>query len=408
MGEVYEARDLRLNRIVALKVLPATAASETERRERFEREAQAVAALNHPGSVTIHSVEQAEGQFFLTMELVDRRPLSDAMLPGGMPLDRLLKIAIPVADAMAAAHQKGITHRETNDLGSYVDVSLTAARDSFVTTKTDRRVAIWVSDGSGTNPKEVVPATQSSGTSDYVTWAGDRLLFTSTSGGHRSISSVSPDDGTAQEIVTQAAFPTTTADGRTVVFRSTHRARQGLWKMTDGGRPARLWGGSTNWPSVARDDRSVVFIAVTGGLQTLWTVSIAGGSPVQLTKRFATGLTLSPDGKTLGFGTRDDQGRAGYAICNLPDCASIRLLPPRADGSSTRIAWAADSGLLYVAGTPQNLWVEPLDGRPRRQLTHFTDDRQSAAAAFSRDGTRLAIARTTQTSDIVLFRGLKR
>jgi serine/threonine protein kinase len=112
MGEVYKARDPRLNRLVALKRLPATAANDTERRERFEREAQAVAALNHPGIVTIHSVEEADGQFFLTMELVDGRSLADAMPSTGLSLDRLLKIAIPVADAIAAAHQKGITHRD--------------------------------------------------------------------------------------------------------------------------------------------------------------------------------------------------------------------------------------------------------------------------------------------------------
>jgi Tol biopolymer transport system component len=104
----------------------------------------------------------------------------------------------------------------------------------------------------------------------------------------------------------------------------------------------------------------------------------------------------------------DDQGRPGFAICNLPDCSSIRFLPPNSNGP--RIKWTPDgSGFLYVDVTrmPQNLWVEPLDGKPPRQLTHFTDDRQIADAAFSRDGKRLAIARTTTTRDIVLFKGLK-
>ena len=102
----------RLNRLVALKLLPAVAAKTRNAENGSRREAQAVAALNHPGIVTIHSVEQADGQFFLTMELVDGRSLADAMPPTGLSLDRLLKIAIPVADAMAAAHQKGITHRD--------------------------------------------------------------------------------------------------------------------------------------------------------------------------------------------------------------------------------------------------------------------------------------------------------
>jgi serine/threonine protein kinase len=112
MGEVYKARDTKLNRDVAIKVLLAAVAMDPERRERFEREAQAIAALNHPNIVTIHSIEQIDRQSIITMELVEGHSLGDAIPKGGMPLDRLLKIAIPVADAVAAAHQKGITHRD--------------------------------------------------------------------------------------------------------------------------------------------------------------------------------------------------------------------------------------------------------------------------------------------------------
>jgi len=112
MGEVYRARDTRLNRIVAVKVLPTDVAIDAQRRERFEREAQAVAALNHPNIVTIHSIERVDDTVFLTMELVDGQSLATIIPRGGLPLDRLLTIAIPVADAVAAAHQKGITHRD--------------------------------------------------------------------------------------------------------------------------------------------------------------------------------------------------------------------------------------------------------------------------------------------------------
>ena len=93
MGEVYKARDPRLNRLIAIKLLPATAAHDPERRDRFEREAQAIAALNHPHIVTIHSVEEADGTFFLTMELVEGRSLAEALPKAGLSLDRLLKIA---------------------------------------------------------------------------------------------------------------------------------------------------------------------------------------------------------------------------------------------------------------------------------------------------------------------------
>src|SRR6187551_2409343 len=112
MGEVYAAEDTRLNRKIAVKVLPELVAGDPERRHRFEREAQAVAALNHPNIVTIHSVEEDQGLPFLTMELVEGQPLGEIVRAGQLSLDTLLRIGIGVSDAMAAAHQRGITHRD--------------------------------------------------------------------------------------------------------------------------------------------------------------------------------------------------------------------------------------------------------------------------------------------------------
>ena len=112
MGEVYRARDPRLERDVALKVLEAGASSDPDRRARFRREALAVAALNHPHIVTIHAVEDADSIVVLAMELVEGRSLDLMLPPGGLPLDRVLTIGIAVAEAISAAHQKGITHRD--------------------------------------------------------------------------------------------------------------------------------------------------------------------------------------------------------------------------------------------------------------------------------------------------------
>jgi Tol biopolymer transport system component len=112
MGEVYAAEDTRLHRKVALKVLPALMARDPERQQRLQREAQLVAALNHPNIVTIHSVEEDQGVLFLTMELVEGRLLSEMASAGGLPVDALLRIGIAVSDAVAAAHQRGIMHRD--------------------------------------------------------------------------------------------------------------------------------------------------------------------------------------------------------------------------------------------------------------------------------------------------------
>src|SRR5687767_15544771 len=112
MGEVYVAQDGKLNRQVALKVLPADMAADAERLERFRREAQAIAALNHPNIVTIHSVEEANGVHFITLELVDGRTLDHLITPRGMAIDRFFAVAIPLVDAVTAAHDRGIVHRD--------------------------------------------------------------------------------------------------------------------------------------------------------------------------------------------------------------------------------------------------------------------------------------------------------
>ncbi len=112
MGEVYRAEDTTLDREVALKVLPAELSSDPDRLARFEREAKTLAALDHPNIVTIHSVEEAEGVRFLTMQLVEGKPLSELIPRDGMLLERIFNIAIPLADALATAHEKVVIHRD--------------------------------------------------------------------------------------------------------------------------------------------------------------------------------------------------------------------------------------------------------------------------------------------------------
>jgi serine/threonine protein kinase len=112
MGEVYRATDTKLGRDIALKVLPAEMAEDPERLARFRREAKALAQLDHPNIVTIHSVEECDGSHFLTMQLVDGLPLDRVIPQGGLPVEQIVEIASALADALAAAHEKGIVHRD--------------------------------------------------------------------------------------------------------------------------------------------------------------------------------------------------------------------------------------------------------------------------------------------------------
>ncbi len=112
MGEVYKARDTRLGRTVALKVLPEEFFEDKERRERFEREARVLASLNHPGIATLYSFEEDGGRHLLVMELVEGEGLDGRIVGRPLPLEQSLSIACRIAEALEAAHDKGIVHRD--------------------------------------------------------------------------------------------------------------------------------------------------------------------------------------------------------------------------------------------------------------------------------------------------------
>jgi serine/threonine-protein kinase len=112
MGVVYKARDLELERTVAIKFLPASVAGNTEERERFRREARAAAALNHPNICTIHAIEESDGQTFIVMEYVEGEELKERLHSGPLAVDDARTIAVQLADALALAHARGIVHRD--------------------------------------------------------------------------------------------------------------------------------------------------------------------------------------------------------------------------------------------------------------------------------------------------------
>ena len=112
MGEVYRAHDPDLGRDVALKVLPPELGRNAERLQRFQREAESLAAIDHPGIVTIHSVEESDGLHFLTMALVEGSDLAEIIPPSGLPAERFFPLATALAEALTAAHQRGIVHRD--------------------------------------------------------------------------------------------------------------------------------------------------------------------------------------------------------------------------------------------------------------------------------------------------------
>ncbi len=112
MGEVYQAKDLKLGRDVAIKILPKEFAQDADRVARFQREAKLLASLNHPSIAAIYGLEESGGINFLVLELVDGRTMADRIKAGPIPVEESLKLALQIAEALEAAHEKGIIHRD--------------------------------------------------------------------------------------------------------------------------------------------------------------------------------------------------------------------------------------------------------------------------------------------------------
>jgi len=112
MGEVFQAKDQKLGRDVAIKVLPEEFAKDSDRVARFQREAKLLASLNHPNIAAIHGLEESEGTNFLVLKLVEGQTLADRIIATPIPVEESLRLALQIAEALEAAHEKGVIYRD--------------------------------------------------------------------------------------------------------------------------------------------------------------------------------------------------------------------------------------------------------------------------------------------------------
>ncbi|HEX5109892.1 MAG TPA: protein kinase [Vicinamibacterales bacterium] len=318
------------------------------------------------------------------------------------------------------SYPHGVASLLHKDLSQYVGISLTRNRDSFVTTKVDPRVDIWIGDGNALEDLREVPPTGAvlpimpSGA--VGSWIKDQFWFSAHSGDSRTVSALSSDFRPVGGF-SNAEAPTGTSEGSTIVYVSrAPETNNELIRADPDGRRAKKLDDDGNWPIVTRDNRSVIYSKKhQGRFNRPFIVPIEGGQPQLIADIDAVTPDQSFDRTKLAFVTATgDPTHRIVNVCDLPDCLNLRSLDMpgmvNSGDKGGRIRFKpGDKSIAYVRGDlpRQQIWEQPLDpNMPPRQLTKFYDDRMILDFAWSHDGSRFAVVRARIISDIVLFKGL--
>jgi eukaryotic-like serine/threonine-protein kinase len=400
MGEVYRARDSKLGRDVAVKVLPSTFAGDPERVARFRREAQLLAALNHPNIGHIHGIEEADGITALILELVEGPTLADLVARGPLPIDEALAIAQQTAEALVAAHEQGIVHRDLKPANIKVRPDGTVKVLDFGLAKALDPVG--VATNASISPTITSPAmTQAGiilGTAAYMSpeqargkaidkradvWAFGCVLFEMLAG-KPAFAGHDVTDTLANVLKIEpewTALPSDVAPSIRALIRGClekERARRigdvstALFLIrnpalgassADGTVPQR----SSRWKQLALVASAVVLTAIVAGTASWWALIRSQPRPVlQPTARFLFTLpqdvqfsgtidqvvAISPDGSRIAY-------RANQGLYVRPIGATESTMIPGSEGAGTGVVFSPDGRSLafFVSGALKRLDV---------------------------------------------------
>ncbi len=301
----------------------------------------------------------------------------------------------------------------THDLNYYSGTSLTADSRSLVTVQRDETSNIWVAPANDMTRGRQVTSGKLEGQTNLAWTPDEKIVFVSTQSGNMDIWIMNADGTNQKQLTTGPQIdqsPAVSPDGRYIVFSSERAGFPSLWRMdVDGGNLKQLTSNQEDYgPQVTPDGQWILFRSWRTGRQTLWKMPVDGGDPVQVSDLFVVGQSISPDGKLIACIQIDEKPNMPTRLVILPFAGGTPVksfdLPPTVQ-ERTSARWTPDGSAVtlldFRTGTP-NLWSQPLDGGPMKQLTDFKPDGVSSRE-WSGDGKLVALTRGTFTSDVVLI-----
>jgi serine/threonine protein kinase/dipeptidyl aminopeptidase/acylaminoacyl peptidase len=316
------------------------------------------------------------------------------------------------------SYPSGEVRRITNDLNDYGSTSLGLTTDgsTLVTVQAEGSSKIWVTapNEDESRARKITNGKQD-GRSGITVMPDGRIVYATQTGDNRDLWVMNADGTNAKPLTSDVYLdsgPAVSPDGRYIYFHSSRPDTiPRIWRMdADGSNPKQLTTGEDYLPTVSPDGRWLVFSSWRSGKETLWKVSVDGGEPTQLTDKVSGGPIFSPDGKFISCGYYDESAsppRLRPALVSFADGQLVKFLDFPLTAQRPR--WSPDGrDFIYIdtRSSVGNIWSQPVEGGPARQLTKFTADFIDNFA-ITPDGKRFIISRGVSHSDIVMMKDFK-